>query len=147
MATNDPDPGTPGSLEGVLTALSGIVAAPATDRPGWVREARSVARAAFEAFRGHAAESEAEGGFLPEVTGRKPGLMATRERLAHEHTDMLHRAEEIETEAGRQLAFDDYNVELLRLQLCILRDILQLHILRSDDVLFEAFFRDEGGGD
>jgi hypothetical protein len=147
MTNNDPPTDSHPELSVILDRLTGVAAAPTTDQPGWVAEVQAAAREAVDALQAHTVTSEAEGGILPEMTGRKPSLMASRARLEHEHTDMLHRAEEIEIEAERQLAFEDYNVELLRLQVGILRDILHLHLLRTDALVFEAFFRDEGGGD
>lgn len=81
---------------------------------------------------------------LPDATAKKPGLMAARKRLEHEHADMLHRAAEIEFEAERQLAAQDFNVELLRLEARVLHDIL-LHMARTDSLIYEAYFQLEGG--
>ena len=118
---------------------------PGDDTTGWVRRVQAAARGLFDAMQEHEDVSEEEGGTLPELTSEKPGLMAERTRLEHEHTDMLHRAEEIEEDAERQLRFDDINVDLLRLQTSILHDILELHLLRTDSLMYEARFRMEGG--
>jgi hypothetical protein len=107
-----------------------------------------VQQAAQELFRTvetHQDTTEEEGGTLVNVTVRKPGLMFARQRLEHEHADLLHRLSEIDLEAERQIAAQDFNLDLIRLQVQALRDILLLHLARTNALLFEAYIRVEGG--
>lgn len=115
------------------------------EEPAFLQAARVAARAVYNEVDQHRGESEEEGGWLPAATGEKPGLMNASQRLEHEHADMLHRALEIEVESERQLAAQDYNVELVQLQAAVLRDIIRLHVARADTLIYEAYFRTEGG--
>jgi hypothetical protein len=142
-------PATSENYEELKRALSELADAvtgdPGANETGWLKRVQSAARSLFGALEEHEDVSEEEGGTLPAMTGQKPALMAERKRLEREHIDMLHRAEEIEEEIERQLSFEDFNIELVRLEGTILRDILQLHLLRTDTLMYEAFFRVEGG--
>lgn len=118
---------------------------PSNDEARWLRGIQAAAHSLFDSLQHHEDVTEEEGGILPEMTGQKPGLMAERERLEREHTEMLHRAEEVEEEVDRQFSFDEFNTELIRLEASILRDILRLHLLRTDASMYEAYFQIEGG--
>ena len=118
---------------------------PGNAEPAWLRRLQTAARSLFEVLEQHQHLAEEEGGTLSEATGQKPGLMAESKRLKGEHTDMLHRANEIDEEVERQFAFQEFGIELLRRKAAVLRDILQLHLLRADSLMYEAYFRLEGG--
>lgn len=111
----------------------------------WLRHVRTAARQLFQVIDEHQGLSEEEGGMLVDATAEKPGLMPSRERLEYEHADMLHRLAEVEVEVQRQLASEDFYVELVRLQSQVVRDILLLHLARTNSLLFEAYIRVEGG--
>ncbi len=118
---------------------------PGGSEPEWLRRLQAASRSLFEVLEQHQSVTEEEGGTLPEATSRKPGLMAVSKRLQREHTDMLHRANEIDQEVERQFAFQEFRVELLRREVAVLRDILELHLQRAGSVMYEAYFRVEGG--
>ncbi|MCK9517787.1 MAG: hypothetical protein M0R74_01990 [Dehalococcoidia bacterium] len=126
--------------------LGELAARPAADDPAtWLQRVRSAAQELFVAVEKHTESTEAEGGTLANVTVRKPYLMYARQRLEHEHDDMLHRLSEIDVETERQIAAQDYNIELVRLQVRVVREILLLHLARTQALLFEAYVRVEGG--
>lgn len=119
---------------------------PGQEPEGWLRRVQEAGRALFDALYAHQYMAEEdEQGTLPQATNEKPALMALSKRLEHEHADMLHRAAELEEEAERQIAFQDYNTDLVRLEAIVLRDVLLLHLLRTDTLLYEAYFQVEGG--
>lgn len=118
---------------------------PGDDPTEWLQGVRHAARELFRIIESHQGSSEDEGGTLSNLTARKPGLMHDRQRLEHEHADMLHRLVEIDVETERQIASHDYNIDLVRLQVRVLRDILLLHLTRTYSLLYEAYVRVEGG--
>lgn len=118
---------------------------PGDDPTEWLEGVRSAARELFRIIEAHQYSSENDGGKLSNMTARKPGLMHDRQRLEHEHADMLRRLSEIEVETERQIAAEDYNIDLVRLQVRVLRDILLLHVTRTYSLLYEAYVRVEGG--
>lgn len=115
------------------------------DQAGWLSAVRESVRALYETLENHRHTAEEDGGTLHNATALKPGLMPAAERLEHEHADMLHRAAEIDAEIERQIAADDFNIELARLQSRVLHGIVLLHMLRTDALIYDAYFRTEGG--
>jgi hypothetical protein len=115
------------------------------EESAWLRRVQLAAQALYQAVEQHEELAEEEGGTLADATVGKPGLMPVRQRLEHEHADMLHRLSEIDLEAERQMALQDFNVEFVRLQVQVVRDILLLHLARTDSLLFDAYIRVEGG--
>lgn len=111
----------------------------------WLSAVRDSVRALYETLENHQHTAEEDGGTLHDATALKPRLMPAAERLEHEHAEMLHRAAEIEVEIERQIAADDFNIELVRLQSRVLHDVVLLHMLRTDVLIYDAYFRTEGG--
>lgn len=118
---------------------------PGEDEAAWLRRVQAAAGSLFEVLEQHQLLAEEKGGTLLDATGQKPGLIAESKRLERDHTEMLHRATEIDDEVERQFAFQEFDIELLGLKAAGLRDILQLHLLRVDSLMYEAYFRLEGG--
>lgn len=139
----------PGSFRTLVEAsqqLGRAAAQEVADGPdAWLENVREAAQHLFEIIEGHQVRTEQPGGTLANVTVRKPGLMHARQRLEHEHADMLHRLRELDVEAERQIAAHDYNLEIVRLQVQVLRSILALHLARTDTLLYETYMRVEGG--
>lgn len=128
--------------------LGQAVAQPVGDDPkAWLSGVQQAAHRLFEIIEKHELSTEREGGMLANVAVRRPHLMHATQRLQHEHDDMLHRLAEIEVETERQIAAEDYNLDLVRLQVQVVRNILLLHLARTHDLLFEAYIRVEGVGD
>lgn len=115
------------------------------DEPTWLAQVQSAARALFLVIEQHQQVAEEEEGTLVDATAQKPGLMSLRRRLEHEHADMLHRLSEIDVEVERQIASQDFNIDLVRLEAQVVRDILLLHVVRTDSLVFDAYFQVEGG--
>lgn len=127
--------------------LDSVLAEPplADGRAAWAARIQAAARDIYAIVDGHRAVFEAEHGPLSDLAALKPGLISSIERRQREHLDMLYRAREIDITVERETAFDDFNVELLRLEAAILRDVLRIHLLRANTLVYEAYFIDEGG--
>ena len=115
------------------------------DEAVWVRELQTLMQSIMETLEAHREAWEGVDGALAELILEKPGLRHEVERQEQEHSEMLARVNHIDTYAGRQLEFDEFNLELLRLEAAVVRALLRLHLFRSDDLVYEAYFRVEGG--
>jgi hypothetical protein len=115
------------------------------DEHAWAERVQKAARTVFIAIERHREITEGPDGTLADMSQQKPALVNQVERQHREHLEMLQRAKEIDTEVERQIAFQEFNLELLRLEASVLRDTLRLHIYRADALLYEAYFREEGG--
>jgi hypothetical protein len=115
------------------------------DEASRLRRIQSAAQTTQDVLAEHQLLAEDQGGFIEEATGQKPALIPESERLKRQHAEMLHRANELRREVDLQFAFDEFDVELLRLETVVLRDILRAHLRRADSLLYEAYFRVEGG--
>lgn len=110
-----------------------------------IRSIQSAARAIQEVLEQHQLLTEEAGGVIEEATTEKPSLIPESERLKLQHADMLRRAYELDREVELQIAFQDTDVELLRLEALVLRDMLRAHLRRANSLLYEAYVRVEGG--
>ncbi len=126
-------------------ALEEVVGAIPEDESAWLRSVQQAVRELGDVLRRHRHLQEDEGGTIPEAVALKPALVPETARLKREHVDMLHRVNEIDRGIDRQFAFQDFDVELLRREAAILHAILELHLLRADALVYEAYFREEGG--
>lgn len=115
------------------------------DERTWLEAVEATARVLFETLQQHQHVSENEGGLLPSATGLKPGLIPESERVKGEHGEMLHRAADLQSTVAFQVASDDFDVEVVGLDLTVLRAMLQAHLLRVDALMHDAYFRVEGG--
>lgn len=115
------------------------------DERAWAERVQKSARTVFVAMERHQEATEGEDGVLADMRNQKPGMEHQFQRQEREHTELLQRAKEIDTEVERQIAFQEFNMELLALESAVLRDTLRLHVYRADALLYEAYFRDEGG--
>lgn len=116
-----------------------------TGEVAWMQGIQQAIQSLGGLLKVHQGESEKAGGLLREITSTKPALVGEVDRLEREHIEMLHRSNAIEQEIERQLAFEEYKVELVRMEAEVLHAILHLHLLRTDWLLYEVYFRDEGG--
>lgn len=110
-----------------------------------IRGIQSAARAIQEVLARHQLLTEEAGGVIQEATTEKPSLIPESERLRQQHADMLRRAYELDREVDLQIAFEETDVELLRLEALVLRDMLRAHLRRANALMYEAYVRVEGG--
>ncbi len=115
------------------------------DERAWLEAVEATARGLFEMLEQHQHISETEGGLLPSATDLKPGLIPESERVKEEHAEMLHRAGELQSTAALQVASDDFDAEAVSLDMTVLRIMLQAHLGRVDALMYDAYFRVEGG--
>jgi hypothetical protein len=115
------------------------------DERTWLNGLAMTAEALFQVLQQHQYVSESEGGLLPSATGLKPGLIPESDRVKGEHDEMLHRAADLQSKVAFQVASDDFDTEALRLDLTVLRTMLQAHLGRVDALMHDAYFRVEGG--
>lgn len=118
---------------------------PPADAVAWGHRLRHASRMFFEAVKQHRDATEAPGGALEAVATIKPALTRQIERQRREHDELLMKAEELEHEVREELAFDRLDVDTHRLAAVILRESLRLHIYRATNLLYEAYFQEEGG--
>lgn len=115
------------------------------DERAWLEAVEAAARVLFETLEQHQHVSETEGGLLPSATDLKPRLIPESEHVKDEHAEMLHRAGELQNTAALQVASGDFDAEAVCLDMTILRTILQAHLGRVDALMYDAYFRVEGG--
>lgn len=115
------------------------------DERTWLEDVEATARELFEILEQHQRISETEGGLLPSATDLKPGLIAESERVKEEHGEMLHRTGTLQSKAALQVASDDLDAEAVGLDITVLRTMLQAHLGRVDTLMYDAYFRVEGG--
>ena len=98
-----------------------------------------------DALEDHRDRAEREGGFLDEIVAEKPALKAEADRLRDDHADLLHRAIRFRARLDEQLAFRRVAVGIAGLEANALFYLVSLHIARARDVVYEAYFQEEGG--
>lgn len=111
----------------------------------WCLRLGAAAESTYTAIDTHRAGAEGPDGALADILVRKPALAFHAERQRREHAELYHRAKELSEEIERQLAFGEADSEVLRLEALVLRESLRLHVYRAISLLYEAYFRDEGG--
>lgn len=126
------------ALKNVLTESS------ATDAAFGVA-LRSAVRTLADALKHHEELAEAPGGHLEFIVTEKPALVPMADRQQAEHLDMGARATHIEHMVAEELAFDQLDVDLLRLETQVLCDIVELHIARATSLMYETLYTVEGG--
>jgi hypothetical protein len=110
-----------------------------------IRDIQSAARAIQEVLARHQLLTEEAGGVIQKATTEKPSLIPESKRLKQQHADMLRRAYELDREVELQIDFEETDVELLRLEGLVLRDMLRAHLRRANSLMYEAYVRVEGG--
>ncbi|NJD64982.1 MAG: hypothetical protein FIB00_07030 [Chloroflexi bacterium] len=115
------------------------------DERRWLEAVEATARVLFSILEQHQNVSETEGGLLVSATDLKPGLIPESERVKDEHAEMLRRASDLQSMAALQIVSDDFDAEAVCLEMTILRTILQAHLGRVDTLMYDAYFRVEGG--
>jgi hypothetical protein len=110
-----------------------------------VKAIRAAAQSMQQLLATHQLLTEEADGTIHRATAEKPALLAESERLMDQHADMLRRAYELDREAELQLAFDEFDVELLRLEAIVMRDMLRAHLRRANTMMYEAYVQVEGG--
>ncbi|MDZ7726919.1 MAG: hypothetical protein U5Q44_01275 [Dehalococcoidia bacterium] len=118
-----------------------------TGADAWCLRLGAAAEATYAAIDTHRSGAEGPDGALADILVRKPALAFHAERQRREHAELYHRAKELSEEIERQLAFGETDPEVLRLEALVLRESLRLHVYRAVSLLYEAYFRDEGGED
>lgn len=111
----------------------------------WAGEIQRTAERLYDVLIEHSQEAEHQGGIIAAVTGEKPALIPESEHLIDEHAEMIRRSLDLAREAEMQAAFDDFDVEVIRLKAALLRDMVHMHLHRSGVLTYEAYFRVEGG--
>ena len=100
------------ACEQLATAIDGDTSNP----EAWVRNIQATCHSLFAVVTAQQETAEGEDGVMAELVAEKPGLLPRTNRLVHEHVDMLHRAMEIDDQVERQLAFQQIDVEPIRLK-------------------------------
>lgn len=118
---------------------------PEPDPVAWGHQLRHATRLYFEAVKQHRDATEAEGGALDALALIKPALMRQLDRQRREHHELLLKAEELEDEVREQLAFARLDTDTARIAALVLRESLRLHMYRATNLLYEAYFQEEGG--
>ncbi len=133
-------------LEAACNALAEIAAADAAgSKVVWAARLEKAARSLERALKRHRKASEAKDGTLDELVAAKPGLAETVEAQAQQHMDLLRRVETLALDGEKAVAFDDPNVALLALDAQIMTLMVRRHLTWESILLYEAFFREEGG--
>ena len=115
------------------------------DSREWITEIQRSAANLHDVLVEHCKEAEDRDGILAAATDEKPALIPESAHLVDEHAEMMRRARDLVHEAETQAAFDDFDIELIRLKAAILRDMVRVHLHRSGSLTYEAYFRVEGG--
>lgn len=133
------------AMERSAELLDRVLADHSADPIAWGHRLRHATRMFFEAVKQHRDATESHGGALEALAALKPALVRQLERQRREHHELLVKAEELENEVREELAFDRLDADTHRLAAHILRESLRLHIYRATNLLYEAYFQEEGG--
>jgi hypothetical protein len=132
-------------LRSAAARLETAVSRASTDERRWALRLKRAVGEAFSVLDSHRQQNEGKDGLLGGICEMKPGLLPEAAQRENEHATMLHQSAELETLIERQIAFDDIQPELLRLEVRVLSERMRLHLLRTDSLVTEAYLRDEGG--
>ena len=111
----------------------------------WGSQIQTAVAALQDAIFEHSERAEAPGGTLNEMVRIKPALTRRVEEQREEHADALKKAEALAGRLEEQLSFQQLAVDQLALEGTILLYSVRLHVMRGGDLLYDAYFQDEGG--
>lgn len=134
------------AIEGACESLHRVLSTPAhSDDLEWGSSLRAAVNELFVAIQQHRDITEAEDGPLNEMLRRKPALRRHIERQRREHGELIQKAEELADESREMIHFKHLDVDLLRLAGAVLNEGVRLHLYRATNLVYEAFFQEEGG--
>src|SRR5690606_9225467 len=101
------------------------------DERTWTVDIQHSAERLYDVLIEHSTEAEDQGGIIAAVTEEKPALIPESEQLIDEHAEMIRRSLDLAREAEMQAAFDDFDVDMIRMKAELLRDMVRMHLHRS----------------
>ena len=132
-------------LRTAMQRLDDALIAPVGANGQWTRAVLRAVRELESAFQRHREVSEAPGGTLERVIAARPSLVAAARRSRSEHPLLLDRMAVARERISAGIDFGQPDPEAVRSELGRLQDEVRRHVGRGSDLLFEAFFRDDGG--
>lgn len=119
----------------------------ATEDLAWGVDLSHALRGFREEFARHRQRAEEQSGQLEEVIAQKQALVHRVEELKQEHRDIVAAIDALDSRLNEQLEFRRVARDELCLEAQIALDRYRLHMMRSGDLLYEAYFQEEGGED
>jgi hypothetical protein len=130
------------SREAVDAALITAVAA---DPVRWGTHLHAALGDLRQAFERHSSAAEAADGTLDEVLKQRPALAHAVRRQRREHVELFADIAALRDELVNALARKTVDPEALRWRVGALQDAVRRHMARGSDLLYEAFYQDDGG--
>ena len=133
------------ALRGAREAVDAAIVAHAGNRVTWAESLGEALLGLQHVVVRHRAAAEAPGGTLAEMVALKPGLMHRVERQRAEHLTLLRDLSDLREILREQVVDRQIGVALARGKAGSLQDALRRHMANGTDMLYEAYFVDEGG--
>jgi len=124
--------------------LDEAIAHHAGDPDAWSRDLLTRLQVLGRVFAKHVRETQAIDGSLQEIMLLRPNLMHAV-KIIKEHQSIEMQRAILERVVGERLAQSDKDIEFFRESTGKLLETLRLHQAKGVDLLYEAFYRDEGG--
>jgi hypothetical protein len=118
---------------------------PTADTRHWGNRLLSGLAQLADAFERHRAAAEAEGGTLDVVVEERPELTHSARRQRREHVDLLADLDAIRRELAAGIEAGRLDPDTFRWRAGTIQDAVRRHMARGNDLLYEAFLRDDGG--
>lgn len=119
----------------------------ATDDLAWGLDLSHALHGFREEFALHQQRSEEQAGRLDVIIAQKPALAHRAEEQTHDHRDILAAIGALDSRLQEQLQFRRIARDELSLEARIALDRYRLHMMRCGDLVYEAYFQEEGGED
>lgn len=132
-------------LHDANTQLDDAIGAHVGHPMGWATSLEQAARNVGAAFAHHRDRAEAPDGNLERIAQERPGLIPKVTKQRTEHAELLSTITSFCEQLAEMREFHEVPVDRLRLQAGIVHDSIRLHLAQASDLLYEAYFRDEGG--
>jgi hypothetical protein len=128
-------------LRVALVDLEDALSRPAGDHEAWVATVQGAVETMLATLRTHVAETEAEGGLLPQLEEDAPWLVGRVDQLRNEHGALLERTEQLLARC-REGEVEDLREEALALLQAVSR-----HRHLGTDLLYDAYMVDISAAD
>lgn len=140
----------PSGYERIRTAqkeLEDALLRPARDSNAWARDVLAALKEVRQGIAEHQQMSEGPTGSMAQILERKPNLALPIQRATMEHRHLLEWSERVANEIDHHLAAGNGSPEDTRHQAGELLHAIARHLGRASDLLAEAYYESEGGGD
>jgi hypothetical protein len=132
-------------LSGARERVDEALVHAAAEPERWGRSLMDAVSNLGSAFSRHIAVAEGPGGTLEVVMERRPALEHAVRVQRREHLDLASDLERLGANLAEAVERGAVDADTLRWQVAPIQDAVRRHMARANDLLFEAFNRDDGG--